>query len=570
MLLVGFFSFLSLCNFACEPLQGLSLRVFLYVGIFQAMRLCGRLAYHTSLKFGIESPFFDLFLKFHLFQIIPSAHQLPDQDGQKTSLKQPFFLVFFFWVGSITFFCTWCMRLGIFIGMDLGMEGVARCGKLSSEFSNVFIIKPKIETPASHIAKSNLAPPVELSSSFPTFTSYNFCHFQFEFVLMIWYNIIQRCLLIILNQITFSGKNIILFQNQTKMKSTCTSRKTSLIQQQLTCITCSSQASIQTPHVCLCRIYGTVTVHQSLVESLLEHGWNNNRSFLGLSACQLQAVEQVFFAVNTASYFFMPTVVNLISMILQLPYITSKKKRCQIFMSSTTSFKLIRSPTLEANFYSSRRDKLVPQSMFFGLSVCNLKLYKSTPTLTWSRYHLIKFNNETPIIFEKKKKETILSKQEDQHRVVMKMHCRWLSLKIDSNIHLMVLSNRKPWKFLLLQMVALEKITIKVLPQNLFDLMSFVKLKHPSANQLYQKLSRSNVSQDIDKMRFCMDQISVLVNKTSISRYKRTQFPKWVSLQDSDNCQFVPFFGSFIIITCILFLLSFPMHYVTHLFNFNF
>lgn len=52
-------------------------------------------------------------------------------------------------------------------------------------------------------------------------------------------------------------------------------------------------------------------------------------------------------------------------------------------------------------------------------------------------------------------------------------------------------------------MVALEKITIKVLPQNLFDLMSkpllwrvssgdnlgigFVKLKHPSANQLYQK-----------------------------------------------------------------------------------
>ncbi|KNZ50482.1 hypothetical protein VP01_43g2 [Puccinia sorghi] len=30
-----------------------------------------------------------------------------------------------------------------------------------------------------------------------------------------------------------------------------------------------------------------VTVHQSLVETLLEHGWSNNRSFLGLSACQL-------------------------------------------------------------------------------------------------------------------------------------------------------------------------------------------------------------------------------------------------------------------------------------------
>ncbi|KNZ57743.1 hypothetical protein VP01_2083g1 [Puccinia sorghi] len=36
----------------------------------------------------------------------------------------------------------------------------------------------------------------------------------------------------------------------------------------------------------------TLTVHQSLVESLLEHGWSNNRSFLGLSACQLQVVEQ--------------------------------------------------------------------------------------------------------------------------------------------------------------------------------------------------------------------------------------------------------------------------------------
>ncbi|KNZ61488.1 hypothetical protein VP01_1393g5 [Puccinia sorghi] len=42
----------------------------------------------------------------------------------------------------------------------------------------------------------------------------------------------------------------------------------------------------------------TVTVHQSLVESPLEHGWSNNRSFLGISACQLQGVEQVLFAVT--------------------------------------------------------------------------------------------------------------------------------------------------------------------------------------------------------------------------------------------------------------------------------
>ncbi|KNZ45043.1 hypothetical protein VP01_853g2 [Puccinia sorghi] len=41
----------------------------------------------------------------------------------------------------------------------------------------------------------------------------------------------------------------------------------------------------------------TVTVHQRLVESILENGWSNSRSFLGLFACQLQAVEQVLFAV---------------------------------------------------------------------------------------------------------------------------------------------------------------------------------------------------------------------------------------------------------------------------------
>ncbi|KNZ53107.1 hypothetical protein VP01_333g3 [Puccinia sorghi] len=35
-------------------------------------------------------------------------------------------------------------------------------------------------------------------------------------------------------------------------------------------------------------------LQQSLVESLLEKGWSKNRSFLRLSACQLQAVEQFF------------------------------------------------------------------------------------------------------------------------------------------------------------------------------------------------------------------------------------------------------------------------------------
>ena len=40
-----------------------------------------------------------------------------------------------------------------------------------------------------------------------------------------------------------------------------------------------------------------MTVHQSLFESLLEKGLSNTTSFIGLSACQLQAVEQFFFAV---------------------------------------------------------------------------------------------------------------------------------------------------------------------------------------------------------------------------------------------------------------------------------
>ncbi|KNZ53842.1 hypothetical protein VP01_311g2 [Puccinia sorghi] len=45
--------------------------------------------------------------------------------------------------------------------------------------------------------------------------------------------------------------------------------------------------------------YWTVPVHQSLVESLLEKGWSNNRSFLGTSACQLK-VEQVCFSVHVS------------------------------------------------------------------------------------------------------------------------------------------------------------------------------------------------------------------------------------------------------------------------------
>ena len=37
-----------------------------------------------------------------------------------------------------------------------------------------------------------------------------------------------------------------------------------------------------------------ITVHPSLVESILEKGLSNTTSFIGVSACQLQAVEHVF------------------------------------------------------------------------------------------------------------------------------------------------------------------------------------------------------------------------------------------------------------------------------------
>ncbi|KNZ50544.1 hypothetical protein VP01_435g2 [Puccinia sorghi] len=41
------------------------------------------------------------------------------------------------------------------------------------------------------------------------------------------------------------------------------------------------------------------TVHQSLVGSLLEKGWSNNRSFLGVPACQLQSFEQSFLGITS-------------------------------------------------------------------------------------------------------------------------------------------------------------------------------------------------------------------------------------------------------------------------------
>ncbi|KNZ61719.1 hypothetical protein VP01_1367g5 [Puccinia sorghi] len=54
--------------------------------------------------------------------------------------------------------------------------------------------------------------------------------------------------------------------------------------------------------VCIFRCFGTETVHHRLAESLLEKGCSNYRCFQGVCACQLQAVEQVLFAVQCEIY----------------------------------------------------------------------------------------------------------------------------------------------------------------------------------------------------------------------------------------------------------------------------
>ncbi|KNZ61796.1 hypothetical protein VP01_1356g3 [Puccinia sorghi] len=62
----------------------------------------------------------------------------------------------------------------------------------------------------------------------------------------------------------------------------------------------------------------TVTVHQSLVESLLEKFWSNDRSFLGVSACHFQVAEQVLFAVNTYQTPFQSTLSTIIAQLISL------------------------------------------------------------------------------------------------------------------------------------------------------------------------------------------------------------------------------------------------------------
>ncbi|KNZ61907.1 hypothetical protein VP01_1339g1 [Puccinia sorghi] len=71
-------------------------------------------------------------------------------------------------------------------------------------------------------------------------------------------------------------------------------------------------------------------LHMFLIESILEHGWSNKRSFLGLSACQLKAVEIFFFAVTQSSLtkdspLFLPPTLSL-SMSYSLPYLKKNPK----------------------------------------------------------------------------------------------------------------------------------------------------------------------------------------------------------------------------------------------------
>ena len=107
----------------------------------------------------------------------------------------------------------------------------------------------------------------------------------------------------------------------------------------------------------------TVTVHPSLVESILEKGLSNTTSFLGLSACQLQAVEHGF-----------PTVLELISLIHpQLSItVTSKNKR------NKTSFQDPMTVKIES-IQDANNVNINPQTNSKETLICTMSLGPMSP-----------------------------------------------------------------------------------------------------------------------------------------------------------------------------------------------
>ncbi|KNZ56989.1 hypothetical protein VP01_2269g2 [Puccinia sorghi] len=100
---------------------------------------------------------------------------------------------------------------------------------------------------------------------------------------------------------------------------------------QVIVLTCSMLQPCCHPNSTFC----TVAVQQSLVESLLEKGWRNSRSFTGLSACQIQAVEQVFVAVPGSAFIFPH---------MQNPQIFLKDQILQPKYPLATSYKICSTP----------------------------------------------------------------------------------------------------------------------------------------------------------------------------------------------------------------------------------
>ncbi|KNZ60054.1 hypothetical protein VP01_161g2 [Puccinia sorghi] len=157
-----------------------------------------------------------------------------------------------------------------------------------------------------------------------------------------------------------------------------------------------SQASIQTPHVSLCRIFGTVTVHQSLVESLLEHGWSNNRSFLELSACQLQEFEKVFFAVQ-----------GFLKFVYQMVYMSKLMAKLAVIHLDNNSICVVREDMSKNDGRRMKEENTYDQGIpecsvmyWIGLSGCDKQGLAHAHTLILTSTRPLQLGLQEPIVLD--------------------------------------------------------------------------------------------------------------------------------------------------------------------------
>ncbi|KNZ57916.1 hypothetical protein VP01_203g4 [Puccinia sorghi] len=132
------------------------------------------------------------------------------------------------------------------------------------------------------------------------------------------------------------------------------------------------------------QLFGTVTVHQILVESLLKNGWSNNRSFLGFSACQLQAVEQVFFEVYGATF----PVLGIGEIIY---FVTMSKNHSGQFYGQGQEFRLLTGGCTKSQRWlqdHNKPSKIQPQNIKIGftiLYICKIDSIKNLKASTRAR-----------------------------------------------------------------------------------------------------------------------------------------------------------------------------------------